>query len=384
MAKKSKFRGKVATNAKRQSDAGGSASYGYLNLPKGISVLKPEPDDRITMDLLPYLVTDPKHPDHKGSSEVAQVGEQWWKRPFWTHRNVGEDNDTVVCLKSVGKKCPICEYKASQMKDGVPYEETKALKASLRNLYIAIPLGHKKYKEEIHIFDISNFLFQELLNDEIQEDVDAYEIFPDLEQGLSVAVRFSSTIIGDGKPFPTASRIDFKEREHAYEEDILDEVPNLDEVLKIYSYTELERLFFEMDTDEAGEKEAGGTSEQETASSESRVMKKKKKKPEPAEEEAEEEEDVPDAEDLVSNADSGSDDADEKNKCIACQGTGKDSKGKRCRICKGSGEKKKEEKKKKDDEKCPHGHEFGKDCEDHDECDDCAEWSDCFDAKEGL
>ena len=45
---------------------------------------------------------------------------------------------------------------------------------------------------------------------------------------------------------------------------------------------------------------------------------------------------------------------------------------------------KKEEKvnKKAGKNKCPHGHVFGKDCEEYDECDDCEKWDDCIDAKE--
>jgi hypothetical protein len=76
------------------------------------------------------------------------------------------------------------------------------------------------------------------------------------------------------------------------------------------------------------------------------------------------------------------------------KGTGKNSKGGVCKPCDGTGRKKqqtapakkdkKEEKvgKKAGKNKCPHGYVFGKDCEEHDECDDCPKWDDCMDAKE--
>ncbi|KKK92008.1 hypothetical protein LCGC14_2707250, partial [marine sediment metagenome] len=37
-----------------------------------------------------------------------------------------------------------------------------------------------------------------------------------------------------------------------------------------------------------------------------------------------------------------------------------------------------------DEDKCPHGFEFGakKDCEKHDECDKCEVWDDCVDEME--
>ena len=31
--------------------------------------------------------------------------------------------------------------------------------------------------------------------------------------------------------------------------------------------------------------------------------------------------------------------------------------------------------------KCPHGHKFGTDCEEFDECDECDSWNECIEAK---
>jgi len=57
-------------------------------------------------------------------------------------------------------------------------------------------------------------MFQKMLKAEIDLDED-YEIFADLEEGLTLEVRFSSETIGGGQPFAMASRIDFKERKIA-------------------------------------------------------------------------------------------------------------------------------------------------------------------------
>ena len=99
MSKKrtSSFRGKVSSDAKRQKTAG--ASYGYLNLPKGVSVYSPEPGSKnVKLDFLPYIVTDERHPDRNEELKVALPDSLWYKRPFKTHRNVGVDNDAVICL----------------------------------------------------------------------------------------------------------------------------------------------------------------------------------------------------------------------------------------------------------------------------------------------
>ena len=115
--KKSKFRGKVGADAKKQQKSG--SSYGYLNLPKGISVFSPKPDTRVKLDFLPYEVTDKLHPDRDVDKDIAMVGDLWYKRPFKIHRSIGSENDKVICLTSVKKKCPICEYVEAQLKAGV-------------------------------------------------------------------------------------------------------------------------------------------------------------------------------------------------------------------------------------------------------------------------
>lgn len=324
--KRSRFAGKVRRNAEKTKQSG--AQYGYLNLPQGVSVFQPEPKDKVWIDIMPYEVTDPRHPDRDDEYEIAVPGSLWWKRPFKIHRNIGVENEAVVCLTSIGKPCPICTYRAEQIKKGADKDETDVLKTSVRNLYVVIPKRSKKYEEEPHIWDISQYLFQNLLTEELEED-EAYEVFPDLEEGLTLRVRFEPRTIGTSKPFPEASRIDFLERKEQYDESILEEIPNLDKVLNILTYKQLEAKFFEFEEEE--------------------------------EEEEEENEVTPD---LV-------EEKEEKKK----RASRKPAKAKRQRKVK------KEEKEEKGN-KCPFGHEFGEDAEEYDDCDDCELWDECMDAKE--
>ena len=254
MAKKKKessFRGKVNKDSQRQSKNG--TSYGYLTLPKGVSIYAPTPGEKESIDIIPYTVSDTKHPDHDTESGIATKGDLWYKRPFKTHRQVGADSDTVVCLTSFGKKCPICEYRQKRSKEGADKDELKAFNTSQRNLYLVIPKGVKKREEEIHIFDMSQFLFQNLLNEEIEEN-DDYEVFPDLECGLTLAIRWGEETFA-GNKYAEANRIDFKERKEAYDESILEDTPDLDKILKQLSYDELHAKFFEIDHEEDTEEE---------------------------------------------------------------------------------------------------------------------------------
>ncbi len=316
----SPFRGGVSKNARKQSRG---AMYGHLKLPKGVSIFKEEPKSRVDLDFLPYEVTDPKHPDKDEEYGFAMPGTLWYKRPYWLHRNVGANNESLVCPSSIKEPCPICEHRINLLKEGVPWDDdsVKAIKPKMRNLYAVIPKKNKSYEEVPHVWEISQFLFQDKLNEEIQED-EEYETFPDLEEGYTLRVRFSESQLGSNK-FAEASRIDFKERGEVYDESILEDVPCLDDMLEILSYKAIDAMFFGgADSDEVEEEEEGR---------------------EDAAEEAEEEKPKP------------------KPK---------------------SRPERKRKKKARQEPECPHGHTFGDDCEAYDDCDKCDQWEDCLEVYE--
>jgi hypothetical protein len=245
--KKSNFRGKVNSDAQTQKNA--RSSSGYLNLPRGIKVYNAESEvKKVKLDFLPYVITDPNHPCKNPSLEIAMVGDQWWYRPFKIHRDVGSDRktSTVVCPHSVGKKCPICDYQKKLFDQGAPKTETVPLYPKDRALYVVIPLGQKAYEETPHVWDMSKKMFHDILVELLEED-DSNEVFPALDEGKTLEISFKWDTIGEkGKPFPEARNIIFSDRE-PYDEKILDEVPNLDDILVILPYEELSNKFFGID-----------------------------------------------------------------------------------------------------------------------------------------
>jgi hypothetical protein len=377
--KKGRFAGKTTANAHKQKSKG--SQYGHLNLPKGVSVFKETPGGRCQLNFLPYEVTDPMHPDRDIELDIAVPGELWYKRPYKMHRNVGVNNESAVCPTSFGKKCPICEYRAKLLADGADWQDetVKACRASDRNLYVVVPLEEKDYDEKPHIWDISQFLFQDMLNDELEENED-YGEFPDLEDGYTLRIRFSKETFGKNE-FAKTSRIDFEDRPKPYPESILKQVPNLDEVLSCPGYDELHAKFFELETPTEEQTETVVEEDSQSTRSRRRIPRPE---PEPEEEDPSNEEDV----------------------CIACKGSGTNSKGRVCRICEGTGIKPVKEGPVVRDEKpesttpsrrraapalkteekddCPFGHEFGTDCEEFDDCDTCDKFEECLDAKEAA
>lgn len=256
-SKKFSFKGKVG---KADEKFKGGSNYGYLQLPDGVGVFSPELETSVTFDIMPYVVTDAKHPERDDNEGIAQVGDLWWRRPFKIHRNIGSENISVVCLTSFGERCPVCEYKAKLQKEGKLDDEAKeALKISERTLYCIIPHNAKKDSKPItktpHIFDISYAMFGKKLKKEM-DDENVSEICMDLVEGASLKVRFDEKSMGgkNSKPFAEAGRIDSRERDKPYPESILEKVPNLDLVLKHYTYAELEAKFFELEHEDEEDK----------------------------------------------------------------------------------------------------------------------------------
>jgi hypothetical protein len=391
--KKSFFAGKVRANAEKTKSGGGSI-YGYLALPPRVGIFSPEPDSKVMLDILPYIVTSEDHPDRDDELGIAVPGSLWYKRPFKVHRNIGINNDTVVCPTSIKKPCPICNYRAEMIKKGAEKEEIDSLKPSMRNLYVVVPKHSKKYDEVPHIWDMSHFLFQNLLAEELEENED-YEIFPDLENGLTLRIRFDSKTIGAGRPFAEASRIDFYPRERPYDESILNSVPKLDEVLIILPYEKLESMFYELDTEpvvpELKKTRESGDSDETEKESEKLDDRSFKRSPRPKivprpskiiQEDEDDEDDLlmGDEEEETQAASQRAVGGKADNVCSACGGSGRDSLGKTCRICRGTGKPRQSSNTEK--ERCPHGHKFGVDTDEFPECDTCRIWDECIDVKE--
>lgn len=284
--KKPNFSTAVKENSERQQSKGSGSSY--LKLPKNIKMFF-EKEGKISLDIIPYIVNIKNHPDRNEEAKIAIPGYLWYRSSFRIHRNIGADNETIVCPTSFGRPCPVCEEFKRRQADGAEWDDIKPLKFSNRSLYAVIPIGAKKYEEEIHIWDVSDFCFQEQLNKEIREK-ESCANFPDLEEGKTLSVRFEEKALGKNK-FCTANRIDFENRD-AYEEDIVDDVPDLDSLLVIHSYKTIENMFYEIaadDDDSTQEINDNDDEPQSRRKKKSSEPEEKKKKFDPLDEDEDEE-----------------------------------------------------------------------------------------------
>lgn len=398
----SKFREKVRANAQ---DTGGTSAL--FNLPEDAEFFK-EKKGKFLIDIIPYEVTKPGHPDE------VEPGDIWYKRPFFVHFGIGTAEKAYICPRSVGQKCPICEYRERLMKED--FDEHKevidALKPRVRVLYNVRVLNSSKYDEDkVYLWQIAFANFQKQLNTEIREGEEEWADFPDPEVGYTLKVRFVEESF-QGRKFLQADRIDFIERDEPIPDEILEQAYPLDDILKVLPYEKLEEIFWESadtlpepsdhieeeEEEERPKRKALGARktkkvEEETEEEEERPKRKAKKVEEEPEEEEEkprrkakkaeeeEEEDIPvekPKRKAKKEEPEEEEEVEEKPKRKARKKREEEEVEEEEEKPKKKTKKKREEEEEEaPEEECPYGHEFGVDFDETDDCDVCELWPEC-------
>ncbi len=334
----------------------------YLELPSEMKRFVPEKETTLAIDFLPYTVSVENHPDG------IPVGETWYTRPFMIHRNVGPNEEKVVCPRSIGEPCPICEKARKMSRDpNVDPQTIKGLWPSERALYNIVLPDDKN--PEVMIFDSSTYLFGTKLEREIGRDIDKNADFYEAKGGMTAECSFLHEKKAGFENFPL-DRVDFVERED-YGDDDLEGVVDLDKALKVLSYDDLNALFngagtIDDDDDEDVEEEAPASrsrrkgkpapvEEEEDDEDEEPVKpSRRSRKAAPVEEEEEDEEeddldmDTPPAKRSrkaapVEDEDDDEDDEEDDEACVLCKGTGKTRRGKPCPVCSADDEEEEDE-----------------------------------------
>ena len=304
----------------RHSSQGGGLST--INLPEGIDLFIPK-KGRNVFDILPYEITVGHHPEVK-------KGELWYQRTFWMHRGIGPEEKNIVCpLKTIGKPCPVCEEYNRLRKDPDADEDVvKALKPKERELYNVIDLG-KDSKGQIQILEMSFHCFGKQLEEELSEGSSDNDCFSDLEGGKSLKVRFSEETTGK-YTYLEASRIDFVERDQDYKDSILDDVMDLDRLLKILPYDEIQGMLM----GDVGGDDSGSGDEDDPKETERKSPRKSHRTRGNRDDDEDDQEPKAEPEEDEGDYPKG------RKECVACAGSGyksgKKAKGE-CPICDGEG-----------------------------------------------
>uniref|UniRef100_A0A6M3K383 Uncharacterized protein n=1 Tax=viral metagenome TaxID=1070528 RepID=A0A6M3K383_9ZZZZ len=339
------MRDRVRARAERNRLSGGLDT---LSLPEGVELHKPEKGTE-EFDIIPYRVTVDNHPEVK-------KGEVWYERTYFAHRAVGPEEKFIICPRTIGKACPICEEYQRLKKDPDADEDVvKALRAKERELFNVVL---KEGKGEVMLLDISVHLFGRKLEEEILEGDEANAAFAELKGGKTLKVRWEKKSMGANK-FVEAGRIDFLDRDDI-DDEALDLAMDLDKALKILSYEEIEKIFHAGEEEESDKDDTGDDDETEERPKR-RIIGggKKERSDDDSDDKGDDPEENKDPDELPGlgkNAGKKKPDEDEEDDkgddedCIACEGTGKTSKNRECPICDGTGKMKSEKKEEPDDD----------------------------------
>lgn len=243
MAKPVSMAERVKQKAKEAEFSGGNDT---LRVKDGISFFKPKKGKNEIM-IVPFEMGAGKN------LEDIQPGELWFRQQLLKHFRVGPDDKAVICPRTIGKKCPICEHRASLLAQGRSTDdaEVKELLPKKRELYYIIDLEDD---DRLKIFEYSYHNFGKKLEEEVREaDDDSLAVnFADPDDGAIVVVRMAEASMGKNK-FLEASRFDFEERgkeEKKIIQQAIGEVTPFGELMIIHSYEELRNLFYDLDPDE--------------------------------------------------------------------------------------------------------------------------------------
>ena len=402
--------GSAAERTKRAAAQAGPAGSGgtmFQNIPSGIDFYNPE-EGKITLRILPYIITDPKHPD----GDLAPVDDIWYKRPFKRFRSIGPEQKPYISPRSIGKPCPISEYYAAAKADpSISDKEANKAKAQDCVMYNVQIVDRKGNVSDPMFWWYSYHLFEKQLKKELMDpDNEEFLTFMDLEGGFDIRIRWEKESF-QGNDFLTAGNIIFIERDDI-DEDVLDQVVNLDEVLNIKSYDELNRIFLELDDDQdenngssndekpttnrRGRSKAKSDDEDESEQSKSTTRKRKssgsdQEEPVRRGRRTKKKEENPCPEGFVFG-----DDWDSKTACDDCKKFDEcgdkfeednpkaETKQSQKQESKSSKNSKTKSSSDSNEQKCPYGLTFGKDCDTDDACNECEIWDDCMDAQEEM
>ena len=122
----------------------------------------------------------------------------------------------------------------------------KSMWPKQRQLWLVYDLDDTERK--VQLMDYSYHQFGKQLKAELDnaDEEDGFDYFADLEDGMTLRINFE-----ENKPYGfEASSINFKKRKLQYREDLVDELPCLDDLIKVETYDALKAVFFQTEDED--------------------------------------------------------------------------------------------------------------------------------------
>lgn len=207
--------------------------------------------DRVNLNILPYQIKSPKHPEVVAGRR--KVGQWDYLLDVWVHRHMGPNKKDMLCPKSTyGKACPACEERQKLYDEGRD-GEAKAFTPSRRAIYNVQLIGRNGPEEAPMIFATSHQCFNKELIEEAAASsrgpvpVPFASIGPD---GKVVSFRVSEKALGSNK-FCEAKSFQFLDRDEEISDEVLEQCVSLDERLIVPTAKQILDAMYGNDEDDA-------------------------------------------------------------------------------------------------------------------------------------
>ena len=231
-------RERKSARARSQQQTSNTFANTLFKVPDGVSELYLKDEKTKRLEILPFKAG--------AMNEGADAGQWTYELTYYMHRNVGANEEKVICPRKMGKgRCPICEHRAELAKDPDADEElVKDLLPKKRQLFWV--LDHAQKSEGAMIWDMSYHLFGRLLAERVSKDTQdedpaGYEYFYDEVDGYTL--RCGVTEQKMRYKFLEVTDIDFRARQRPIPQKFVDATSPLSDMLTILDYDTLYAKF---------------------------------------------------------------------------------------------------------------------------------------------
>jgi len=221
---------------KHVDESGGDFKLTTIEVPEGLKLFTVKETCTKRLNVIPYKVGE--------GNPHAAPGSLHYERTYHAHKNIGPDNDRQVCLrKTVGKPCPVCDYKAKiSQKPSTDDDDIKALETQTRQLWLVQDLDEP---DVLQLWDVARFTFWKKLRDLISNaDDNEYDFFADPVDGLLLRIGFEEKSFS-GRKYRDVVSIELKPRKKPIPDKLLEEAPCLDDMLIVHDYDKLRSIFLQ-------------------------------------------------------------------------------------------------------------------------------------------
>ena len=194
-------------------------------------------EDPHILDIIPFKAGK-MMPDFMRIKE----GKDAYYLDVYVHQNVGPGKAWVVCpSRNYGQPCPVCDYIDGLVREGKEYEDYSDIAPKRRCVYNIVNQSTvRDARKGVQIWEVSHKFSEKPIQAAARTPRGGGSVpfsHPDKDVGMSVS--FSV----DSDTYKTISGHKLIPRDYDIGDDILDQAYQLDQIVEVLSYEEIEKFF---------------------------------------------------------------------------------------------------------------------------------------------